>query len=121
MILDLDITTNQMWIIQRHIIDYCNIRLDSYTKFEQINQTCLDHYDVFRASIHFKSIRNKTGWKLSGLTPDELHFIKGEVLVWGLHSPNRGEKVSARQLLRKLNLLLDPQHRRETRLKLLGI
>ena len=122
---NLELTNKQSYLIQFHIYDLCNWRLTK-SKFSEYDTSTWDKYDIFRASIYYKERRlNKNRCIIEGITKAELMFIGHEILHWVVEShaesDDRNEKVIGKNLIDKINKMLDTKYQRNRKLELIGI
>lgn len=122
---NLELTIRQSSLIQSYIYDLCNWMLTK-SKFSYYDTSLWEEYDILRASIYYKERRlNKTRWIIEGLTKEELIFIKHEISHWVVNShaeaDDRGEKIIGKNLISKINKILDNSYQRNRKLVQLGI
>lgn len=116
---NLKLTSNQMYLIESHILDLCNYRLNQkYTLSELEN---MDESDANRISIYskYKKLNNRY-YLFSGLTLSELNYISGEIsyycLDYGFEREPK-DRAMARRIISTINDTKNLKLQREIKLK----
>ena len=105
-----------MYLVEKHIFDYCNHRLGVVYPIAQLHT--FDSMDLKRLSIYNKYKRSGNYYIFQDLSKSELDFIGGEVSYWTFDGFEResSEKSMARRIIKKVNEASDNQIQRDLKL-----
>jgi hypothetical protein len=116
-------TNSQYWLIERHIFELFNWRFQS--DISEYDFTKFDYPDIHRATIKHKFVKSgKTIFKFQNLTEGELRFIVDEIkwhVLENRYEDDKSETRVAKNLVKKIEDLLDKSLQRNLKLELLGI
>ena len=119
---NLKLTNKQTYLVDMYIFGLCNHMIHEKYSDKQLNT--FDISDRLRISLYQKHKRiDKSYYMFSGLTDQELKYMSGEVghFIFDGFDRDRSEKIIAKNLIKKVDDMLNVQLQRDLKLKELGI